>query len=207
MKWLLLTTSTLLVIAPAYAKDVKRVNPERLYQEAKAQCEAQKPTNPDGWPAYRKCIADAKGRILMRDARISSACGKHSGDEQDQCIDWMYSHGGATTWSPSPLREKLKQELNAVPRPLPPENPTGIEKGRQHQLEERRQIDRAIRNDPRSNQSTITGIGGGHVQSAPSIQSAPSGNVVGGVRMYGDPSGQPSDLDVENDVRKLMDNK
>jgi hypothetical protein len=220
MKWLLLTTSTLLVIAPAYAKDVKRVNPERLYQEAKAQCEAQKPTNPDGWPAYRACISEAKGRILMeRDKRVSSTCGKYAGDDQSQCIDWVYTRG-STNWSPklNAEREQLRRSLGD--RPLPPENPRVLQQGRQHQLEERENINRAMRNDPRSHQSTITGIGGhgGDIQqstpsraptfSTPNVSGNGEGKAVGGVRMYGEPGGRPGELeDVENDVRNLMEKK
>ena len=101
---------------------------------------------------------------------------------------------GSTNWTPSihAEREGLRSNLQKN-YTLPPENPNILQQGRQHEQTERQMIDRAMGNNPRSNQSTITGIGRGGSQVNK-----------GGIELGGEVTGQPSDLGGIHDAIKEL---
>src|SRR5262249_35357592 len=91
------------------------------------------------------------------------------------------------------LRHNLEGKLGSTPS-LPTDDPDVVNQGRQHMDTERQNIERAKRNDPRSNKSTITGPirhdnlnGGGTVPtnrlSRPAFLGG--GKKIGGVRIGG----------------------
>jgi hypothetical protein len=108
------------------------------------------------------------------------------------------------------LRHELEGRLGSTPSP-PPDDPDVVNRGRQHMKTERQNIERARRNDLRSNRSTITGPirpnhlnGGG---TAPNKISRPeflggSGGKKGGIELGGEVHGQPGNLDDVNDAIK-----
>jgi hypothetical protein len=210
-KLFLLTSGMALLATPVLAKDVKRViSPEQLFQEAKKQC-PERATSPEGWAEIRACIAEAKGRIiLVHDPRAASTCGRYSGADRTNCADWVYTRDGDTTWSPQlhQKRERIRERLQQEYR-LPPEDPKVLEKGQEHMRIEREMIDRAMRNDSRSNRSTITGPinpsrieGGGDASRKISRPSFLGPNVKGGVELDGDVHGTTGDLDGIRDAIK-----
>jgi hypothetical protein len=111
------------------------------------------------------------------------------------------------TFEPS-LRDRLKRSLNG----LPPSQAISPQ-GRRAISRERTMIQRAMRNDPHSNRSTITGPirhdnlgGGGPSQkiSRPSFLGGGGSNIKGGIELDGKVEGHEGNLDGIHDATKAL---
>jgi hypothetical protein len=190
---LLLTTAV-----PAFAKQV--ISPEELFQKAKEQC--AKMTNWQQAEEIRACIAKEKGKIIwFLDASARKTCSKYEGERRTRCVDDVYRGSGVSSQS--------------ITQDPPAEDPAVVEEGKRYRDKtEPKAIERAKLNDPRSRQSTITGIGS---NPSPTLQTNPSGTVKisrppflggtqrqpGGISMRGTTTATPGQLNVEDDVKRL----
>jgi hypothetical protein len=210
MKKLLMLATCLTVIstAPAFAKNYKPViSPEELFQLAKDRC--PKMTNWQQAKEIRACIAAEKEKIIWeRDALVRSTCGKYEGEDRVNCVDWVYLEGNS--WSPSLHAERVKMRRNLQKGyKLPDDDPAITDAGKRHIETEKRMIERAKKNDPRSRQSTITGVDRNPTPSLPSNPhgtvkiSPPPGRSPGGISLKGTTTSTPGQLNVEDDVKKL----
>jgi len=194
------------------AHSAEGISPQKLYLEAKKHCS----TND------RACIAEWKGKIIVQvNPRIAQLCAKYRNtSEYDQCVDWYYMKGdvGATY---SSLRYKMwiddswagtgcvggpfPGERQDNPDTTPEHTPGGVTGGRST-------THTNPRNDPRSNQSTVTGpirpddLRGGGTAPPQKVQkptwmgggsAAPSGTGIKGIALPTESQERKGHLDID----------